>query len=1603
MVRMREIHRTATFAWSPATASNYIATGTRAGAVDADFSNETQLEIWDLALDDADSKELQPIASVDTDSRLVNLLLKDKILVSSEVNLNQLLRDSFLSRTSKHSGAIKALQFNPFRHELLATAGAKGELFISDLNNIGNPYRMGNSVARADDFECVDWNKNVPHITVTGSSGGFVTVWDVKTKKESLTLNNMGRKAVSAVVWDPNKHTRLVTAIPQDTDPLILVWDLRNANTPERVLRGHDGGILSLSWCTQDNDLLISCGKDNRTICWNPQTGEAYGEYPVVTNWTFQTRWNPHNPSLLATASFDGKITVHPLQNTQADTRQSTGAPTPSPDDADFFNKAQSDTQANTFSLPKAPKWLRRPCGVAFGFGGKVVSFNAVEVGAYVTSKIRVSTFTNDAGIGQSTTEFEKALRDKNMIDICQRHITEEADESEKADWKVIQTLTSRDPRKDLIQHLGFSSNDETEDGVGKLTVNTDQVDDDSRAKSNGISTARQNRLSAFFENSEEDSFLSDLAATKGAKINNPFQVYSGKESEPDRRITRALLLGQFDTALDVCLQEDRLSDAFMVAICGGQSCIEKAQKAYFNRKSQGPNYLRLLASVVGKNLWDIVYNANLDNWREVMATLCTYAITEEFPDLCEALGDRLDEQAKNGDPTSTSRQDASFCYLAGSRLEKVVGIWISELEQRERSESQTNSDDSAFGIHARLLQHFIEKVTVFREATRFQDKEVQAKSGWKLGLLYDKYTEYADMVASYGQLQIAERYLDLLPKHYPAAEAARERIKRANRKPEARDAPKQVPTTGRAQPRNPGSLVIDNQLNQAKPAPNPSNPYVPSSTYSTQPYPPTTQTPYNPAGYSDGPRYQQNQLAAQPTVRPPQRQGQSYSNQMLGPPPRTINASPSVPPPSKASNMGNWNDMPEDFFKAPSGRRGTPGPPPSGNNSSYGYPSNSTTPGMAAPPLGGIQHKPTPPPPPKGPPRSGSPMTTVLTTPTSHDRPPSSATNAYAPQQPPYQHIASQQPGHVPRGPSPYNPPPSGAPTSNRYTPVPQTAKETYPVAYPPGPNRTGPPPPNPYAPQPGYNQAPSQSSNGLVHNTAIPPSTGPPPRSSDRDLAGPGPSRAEKASVQQSEGIQNVVPVPAKHAPGDRSHIPLQSRPIFELLSSDMQRVKARAPANFQKQVNDTEKRLNILFDHLNNEDLLKEDTVGSMVELSQALQARNYEHAQVIHLDLLTNKTDQCGQWMFKCLDLVNSTPHLPAFQDQLHGACCYIKSTRPAMEEPQSGSTNASSESPAQKQARLRRERREAKIKAGGSSRLDQISQLSGRSAETAPPPPQPLAQGPALSSINNDPDEVDISDHVNPVQPSHHDGGPTEADIRQLLRSAPPQDPGQQQPEGQEDPMVRMLQQIMGGLPGTEGGEQQDGLPAGLAALLGGGGGGSSGGAGAPGAAGQGQRREGNTMNAYLWKVIHASIQDPTMTSRAEEEEEEEEEEQEEEEQEEEEQEGMWERDYSGVLGHGAAGLAGAVEELRGAAMCQDIPSSMPADAFEMVERPAAGYINLAETANIPLVSVISLTAVELAGQKTLPFGGQRMGTARQASEIFRGRYGVTGGRNSWPD
>ena len=59
-----------------------------------------------------------------------------------------------------------------------------------------------------------------------------------------------------------------------DTGVLILFY-FRAASSPLKTLEGHTKGILSLAWCKDDSDLLLSCGKDNRIIVWNPNSAQV--------------------------------------------------------------------------------------------------------------------------------------------------------------------------------------------------------------------------------------------------------------------------------------------------------------------------------------------------------------------------------------------------------------------------------------------------------------------------------------------------------------------------------------------------------------------------------------------------------------------------------------------------------------------------------------------------------------------------------------------------------------------------------------------------------------------------------------------------------------------------------------------------------------------------------------------------------------------------------------------------------------------------------------------------------------------------------------------------------------------------------------------------------------------------------------------------------------------------------------------------------------------------------------------------------------------------------------------------------------------------------
>lgn len=66
--------------------------------------------------------------------------------------------------------------------------------------------------------------------------------------------------------------------------------------------------------------------------------------------------------------------------------------------------------------------------------------------------------------------------------------------------------------------------------------------------------------------------------------------------------------------------------------------------------------------------------------------------------------------------------------------------------------------------------------------------------------------------------------------------------------------------------------------------------------------------------------------------------------------------------------------------------------------------------------------------------------------------------------------------------------------------------------------------------------------------------------------------------------------------------------------------------------------EKRINILFDHLNNEEVLSESTVHEMVQISGAIQQRDWDRALSLFNQMQAAKLETEGtNWMVSILSL------------------------------------------------------------------------------------------------------------------------------------------------------------------------------------------------------------------------------------------------------------------------------------------------------------------------------------------------------------------------------
>ncbi|XP_076419279.1 protein transport protein Sec31B isoform X11 [Peromyscus maniculatus bairdii] len=681
-MKLKELERPAVQTWSPASQYPvYLATGTSAQQLDASFSTNATLEIFEVDFRDS-SLDLKHKGSLSVSSRFHKLIwgsFGNGLLENSGViagggdngmltlyNVTHILssgKEPLIAQRQKHTGAVRALDFNPFQGNLLASGASDSEIFIWDLNNLSVPMTPGSkSQTPPEDIKALSWNRQVQHILSSAHPSGKAVVWDLRKNEPIIKVSDhSSRMNCSGLAWHPDIATQLVLCSEDDRLPVIQLWDLRFASSPLMVLENHSRGILSMSWSQADAELLLSSAKDNQIFCWN-----------------------------LASSEFGGKLV--------------------------------------TFGLPSIPvHQMPQPC----------------------PRLVYLSQVVTDSDVLARSAVLQEALGSGNLLNYCQSKIQQASLPCEKMLWQFLKVTLERDSRLQFLRLLGFSK-DEFQKKVDTCLKKDLKLGGSPRLEAVDLKSERPHPFchQASKHTTEEASASSAFFDELVPQNMTPWEIPTTEDT--DGLLSQALLLGELRPAVELCLREERFADAIILAQAGGAELLRWTQEHYLAKRRT--KISPLLACVVKKNWKDLVCACSLKNWREALALLLTYSEPEKFPELCDVLGTRLEQE---GGRALTS--EARLCFVCSGSVDRLVESW---------AKCQPASCPVA-------LQDLMEKVMVLSRSLELLQGSDKMSPG--PATVY-RLTQYANLLAAQGSLAIAMSFLpsDCIQ---PAVQQLRDRL----------------------------------------------------------------------------------------------------------------------------------------------------------------------------------------------------------------------------------------------------------------------------------------------------------------------------------------------------------------------------------------------------------------------------------------------------------------------------------------------------------------------------------------------------------------------------------------------------------------------------------------------------------------------------------------------------------------------------------------------------------------------------------------------------------------------------------------------------------
>ncbi|KAI9027608.1 hypothetical protein CLU79DRAFT_739983 [Phycomyces nitens] len=547
-----------------------------------------------------------------------------------------------------------------------------------------------------------------PHILASTSTRGEVLVWDMNHSAKPSPIPLVKMDIITGVSW--NNQVPHIMSTCSNTG-YTSIWDLRSKREIMTLTTQFTTNTRAVQWDPQVATQLITASEEFSSVIhtWDLRQSRRPSKTFVGHEQTITSlSWSHQSPDQLLSTDKSGKtLCWNPSLGTLVgELDDHNQAALWCPYRPDIFASCSLDGKINISSIQKCfpdhpastdpRRSIRpavqhsnyRPVGASFGYNGKLVLFRSASTTNSFGSQVKIVDIQPLPEVVQRADRLIKGLQ--GPAENLEQIILENRIKDGPQEWKVLGALVSEDPRQAIIGLV------EDKRIPMEYNISVDEMDPDAHRDS-------------------------DI------------------DIDMDSKIARFVSVGDFGSAVDLCIQANRMSEALLMATCGDKDLLRRTQAIYFEQRVCPPSYLCLVKYLLHNDLHSMIHQSPLQDWPHIIAAICTFASPSELQELLCAFGDRLADDFKS---------QALICYMTAGNMIKACEIWLQDYDLVHTTTAQ--------------LQDLVEILSVFQKIIGFEASKKDPPHVFER--LYQVYCDYGHLMATNGRLDIALYYYSSIP-----------------------------------------------------------------------------------------------------------------------------------------------------------------------------------------------------------------------------------------------------------------------------------------------------------------------------------------------------------------------------------------------------------------------------------------------------------------------------------------------------------------------------------------------------------------------------------------------------------------------------------------------------------------------------------------------------------------------------------------------------------------------------------------------------------------------------------------------------------------------